>query len=285
VLIPTQRIGCFFTIEYSPRPRNPTIQIGATMHKGQSVCTHLFVPTPKLRALFAITAALAMSAPAIAQAPANPELQQRLAEIKQSTAANQQKLHQYQWTETTQITLKGQAKPPKQSLASYGPDGKVQKTPIGTPPPPQQQQAGGRGGRIKERVIEKKKEEFQEYGAQIKTLLALYVPPDPQRMQQAFQSGKASLNKGSGTAADIVFHDYALPGDQMTLSFDTVAKKISTINVKTYMDDPKDAVTLAVQFASLPDGTHYVQKTDLNATAKQLQVTTTSSNFQPLAPQ
>ena len=255
------------------------------MHKGQSVCAHLFVPTSKLRALFAVTAALAMIAPAIAQtAPAGGELQQRLAEIKQSTAENQQKLQKYQWTETTQVTLKGQPKPPKQSLAQYGPDGKVQKMPIDAAPPQQQQQTGGRGGRVKQKVIEKKKEEFQEYGAQIKTLLALYVPPDPQRMQQAFQSGKASLNKGSGTA-DIVFHDYALPGDQMTLTFDTAAKKISTINVKTYMDDPKDAVTLAVQFASLPDGTHYVQKTDLNATAKQLQVTTTSANFQPVAAQ
>lgn len=253
------------------------------MHKGQSVSTHLFVPTPKLRALFALTAALAMIAPAFAQAPANGELQQRLAEIKQSSAANQQKLHQYQWTETTDVTLKGEPKPPKQSLARYGPDGKVQKTPIGAPQQ-QQQQAGGRGGRVKQKIIEKKKEEFKDYTDQVKTLLALYVPPDPQHMQQAFQSGKASLNKGSGTA-DIVFHDYALPGDQMTLSFDTAAKKISTINVKTYMDDPKDAVTLAVQFASLPDGTHYVQKTDLNATAKQLQVTTISSNFQPLAQQ
>jgi Rieske Fe-S protein len=258
------------------------------MHKGQSLCTHLFVPASKPFALFVVAAIMTMIAPAIAQtaaAPAKAELQQHLAEIKQSSAANQQKLRQYQWTETTNVTLKGQPKPPKQSLARYGPDGKVQKTPIDTPQPqPQQQQAGGRGGRIKQRVIEKKKEEFQEYGAQIKTLLALYLPPDPQHMQQAFQAGKASLNKGSGTA-DIVFHDYALPGDQMTLSFDTAAKKISTINVKTYMDDPKDTVTLAVQFASLPDGTHYVQKTDLNATAKQLQVTTISSNFQPLTPQ
>ena len=253
------------------------------MHKGQSLCTHLFVPASKPFALFVLATMMAMMAPAFAQAPANPELQQRLAEIKQSTAANQQKLHQYQWTETTNVTLKGQPKPPKQSLARYGPDGKVQKTPIGTPPP-QPQQAGGRGGRLKERVIEKKKEEFQEYGEQIKNLIGLYLPPDPQKMQEAFRYDKASLSKDSGTA-EILFRDYALAGDRMTLSFDTATKKISTINVKTYMDDPKDTVTLAVQFASLPDGTHYVQKTDLNATAKQLQVTTISSNFQPLAPQ
>ncbi|HEY6413497.1 MAG TPA: hypothetical protein VIX42_07410 [Edaphobacter sp.] len=253
------------------------------MHKEQSVRTNLFLPLSKFRTILFAAVALAAITPAIAQtaAPAGGELQQRLAEIKQSTAANQQKLHKYQWTETTQVTLKGQLKPPKQSLARYGPDGKVQKTPIDAPQPQQQQQSG-RGGRLKQKVIEKKKEEFQEYGAQIKTLIGLYLPPDPQKMQQAFQSGKASLNKGEGTA-DIVFKDYALPGDQMTLSFSTEAKKISTINVKTYMDDPKDAVTLAVQFATLPDGTNYVQGTTLDATAKQLQVTTTNSNYQPLA--
>jgi hypothetical protein len=223
---------------------------------------------------------LAMIVPSIAQtsAPASGELQQRLAQVKQSTAENQQKLHQYQWTETTQLTLKGEPKPPRQSLCRYGPDGKVQKTPVDAAP----QQAPS-GGRLKQKVIAKKKEEAKDYGEQIKTLLALYVPPNPQNMQQAFQSGKASLSKGAGTA-DLVFKDYALPGDQMTLSFSTETKKIASINVKTYMDDPKDAVTLAVQFSSLPDGTNNVQMTTLNATAKQLQVTTTSSNYQPLAP-
>lgn len=34
--------------------------------------------------------------------------------------------------------------------------------------------------------------------------------------------------------------------------------------------------------ASLPDGTNYVQQTVLNATAKQLVVTTTSFNYQNL---
>ena len=69
----------------------------------------------------------------------------------------------------------------------------------------------------------------------------------------------------------------------MTISFSTATKKISSLNVNTYMDDPKDVVTLAVQFASLPDGTNYVQQSVLNATAKKLQVTTTNANYQPVA--
>ena len=104
------------------------------------------------------------------------------------------------------------------------------------------------------KVIANKKEEMKDYMGQVKVLLAKYVPPNPQSMQQAFQSGKASLNpNASSGVAQIVFKDYALPGDQMALSFDTAAKKISSVKVNTYLDDPKDVVTLAVQFASLPD--------------------------------
>src|SRR5215469_148039 len=217
--------------------------------------------------------------PAIAQGGggAGEELQQKLAAVKQSVAENQQKLHQYQWTETTQLTLKGDAKPPRQTLCRYGPDGQVQKTPIGA------QAAAPSGGRIKQRIVKKKKEEMQDYMGQVQTLLAKYVPPDPQKMEQAFKAGNAALNPNPGAqTAALVFKNYAQPGDQMTLSFSTATRKVSSLNVNTYMDDPKDVVTLAVQISSLPDGTNYAQQTVLDAAAKKLQVTTTNSNYQRL---
>jgi hypothetical protein len=235
--------------------------------------------TSNIRNLFIAAAVLAATVTAVAQTggAAGGELQQKMAAVKQSAAENQQKLHNYQWTETTQLTLKGEPKPPTQSMCQYGPDGTVQKTPMG--PPPEQPS----GGRLKKHMIEKKKGEMKDYMGQVKSLLAMYVPPDPQRIQQAFQAGKASLNPAAGEGvAQLVFKDYAQPGDQMTLSFNTAARKISSVNVNTYMDNPKDVVTLAVQMASLPDGTNYAQQTVLDATAKKLQVTTTNSNYQQL---
>jgi hypothetical protein len=113
----------------------------------------------------------------------------------------------------------------------------------------------------------------------VKALLAMYLPPDPQKMEQAFQAGKASLNPAGGMV-NLVFKDYAEAGDQMTLTFGTGTKKIASLSVNTYMGQSEDAVTLQVQMASLPDGTNYVQQTVLGATAKQLVVTTTSSNHQ-----
>jgi len=139
---------------------------------------------------------------------------------------------------------------------------------------------------MKQKVIANKKEEMKDYLGQVKTLLAMYVPPDPQRIQQAVQAGKVSLNPGAGSGvAQIVFKDYALPGDQMTISFNTEAKKIASINVNSYLDDPKDVVNLAVQFASLPDSTNYAQKTVLDATAKKLVVTTTNSDYKAMGTQ
>jgi hypothetical protein len=207
--------------------------------------------------------------------PQNPELQEKLGAVKQSMAENQQKLRQYQWIETTQLTLKGDAKPPTKNSCLYGPDGQVQKTPIG--PPPEEPS----GGRMKQKIIAKKKEEMKDYMQDVKAVLSMYVPPNPQKMQAAYQAGKLALNPVPG-AVNLVFTDYAQSGDKMTLTFDTAAKKITALNINTYMGQEKDAVTLRVQMGSLPDGTNYVQQTILNATGKQLVVTTTNSDYQKL---
>jgi len=207
--------------------------------------------------------------------PQNPELQQKLAAVKQAAAENKQKLLQYQWVETTQLTLKGDAKPPTQNSCRYGPDGKVQKTAIG--PPPEQPS----GGRMKQKVIAKKKAEMKDYMQDVKAVLSLYLPPDPQKMQAAYQAGKVSLNPLPG-AVNLIFTDYAQPKDKMTLTFGTATKNITGLTINTYMGEEKDTVTLQVRMGSLPDGTNYEQQTVLNATAKQLVVTMTNSNYQKL---
>jgi hypothetical protein len=228
----------------------------------------------KAGALVLVAAFLASALPATAQ---SSDAQDKAAALKQAVAANQQKLRQYQWTETTQLNLNGEDKPPSQSSCQYGPDGKVIKTPMSPPPPPPS------GGRFKQRIVQKKTGEMQDYMGQVKTLLALYVPPDPNQIQQAIQAGKVSVNPSPGTGTtNIVFTNYALPGDKMTVTFNSEAHKISALNVNTYLDNPKEVVTLTVSFSSLADGTNFVQQTILNATAKKLIVTTTSTNYQPL---
>jgi hypothetical protein len=159
-----------------------------------------------IRMLMIGAVTLAITAPTLSQ---NSELQQKLAAVKQAAAENKQKLRQYQWIETTQLTLKGDAKPPTRNSCVYGPDGKVQKTAIG--PPPEEPS----GGRLKQKIIAKKKAEMKEYMQDVKAVLSMYVPPDPQKMQAAYKAGKVSLNPVPG-AVNLIFTDYAQPNDKMT---------------------------------------------------------------------
>lgn len=221
-----------------------------------------------------ILVALTLS-PTFSALPQSAELQEKLAAVKQAAAENKQRLLQYQWIETIQLTLKGNQKPPMENSCRYGPDGQVQKTPIGPPPQPPS------GGRMKQRIIEKKKEEMKDYMQDVRSVLAMYVPPDPQRIQQAYQAGNVALNPVPG-AVNLVFSNYAQPGDKMTLTFNTATKKIAALSVDTYMGEAKDKVTLQVQMGSLPDGTNYVQQSVLTASAKELTVTTTNFNYQKL---
>lgn len=224
-------------------------------------------------------AAILCSSTAMAQTgggTAKAMLQQKLTAIKTAAAANQQKLHQYTWTETATITANGREMPPKVSTAFYGADGKVHKTPVGGSSSEASQ--GRRRGRLMQRVMEKKKADMKDYAQQVSHVIGLYVPPSPQKMQQAFKARKVAFSH-SGNTADLVFKDYALPGDSMTVGVDTTSHKIRSLNVKTYLDTPQDPVTLAVQFASLPDGTTHPSRTTLDAQGKNLHVVTTNTDY------
>jgi hypothetical protein len=219
--------------------------------------------------------ALATTTTAIAQ---SAELQRKLAVVKQAAAENKLRLQRYQWIETTRVTFKGSEQPPSQNLCHYGLDGQVQKTPIAAAT------ALPSAGRNKQGTVEEKKAELDGTIENVKGVLGIYVPPDPQTMQQDYQAGKSSLEP-VGDILNFVFRDYAQPGDRMTLSFDPAKLAIIALKVNTYLGESKDAVTLQVQMASLPDGTNHVQRTVLDAAARQLVITTTNSGYQKLGGQ
>ena len=81
-----------------------------------------------------------------------------------------------------------------------------------------------------------------------------------------------------------MFTNYSLPGDSMTLDFSTATRKLAALYVNSYLGDASNAVTLAAQFASLPDGTNYPSQETVNAPAKGLQLAITNTDYQKLAP-
>jgi hypothetical protein len=219
----------------------------------------------QILSIFALAAASAFAQDA---APDKAALQQRVGDIKQSIAQNQAQLKQYAWTETVQISLKGEEKKRTQADCKYGPDGKVQKTPIGAAPPAKKQKG------LKGKIVANKIDEMKGYMDRVGSLVKRYLPPNPQTMQASYKAGKATIDKASG---ELVFHDYAKPGDTLTFTFDTATKKLRSIAVATYLDKPDEKVTVTARFSALADGTNFLEESVLDATAKEIQVKTTNS--------
>jgi hypothetical protein len=205
------------------------------------------------------------------------DLKQKLAAVKQSIAANQQALRSYTWLEKTELSLKGEVKATKVDSCRYGPDGKVQKTPVVQPPPPEKKR--GLRGKIVANKTEEMKEELQATVA----LIQQYVPPDPGQIQVVMNAGTASIGQAGPQLLAFNFPGYAKQGDALTVTFDKAMTGLRQIAVKTWLEKPEEPAMLKVVMQSMPNGVSFPGSIVLSIPASKLEVRITKSNYQKLA--
>jgi hypothetical protein len=209
----------------------------------------------------------------------NPELQARLAELKESMARNKQQLAHYTWTQQDIISLKGEEKKEELFDVHLGPDGKPQKTNLDPNMSDDERHRRGLRGRIREKKIE----EYKEYAEQMKSLMQQYVPPEKALLDQAYQQGNVMFGPaGVPNEVRIVITNYVKPQDSVTLVLNKQEKRLLSMNISSYLSDPSDAVKLNVQFSSLSDGTNHVSSMNLDGVSKQLTIAVTNTNYQKL---
>ena len=148
--------------------------------------TNLYLRFANQSCLTLLLAALAL--PVIAQQPSAAE---RAAMLKATMAASQIVLKQYEWVETTVVSVKGEEKSRQLNRCYYGADGGVQKVPL-TAAAPAEKKKGLRG-----KIAESKKEEMTDYMKQAVGLVKSYVPPMPALIEAAKEKGDNSFNFGS----------------------------------------------------------------------------------------
>ena len=230
-----------------------------------------------------VTVGTSLAARSVASQQPAPTPQDRVAALKQSMQESQTRLRQYEWIETTIITLKGEEKGRTQKRCYYGADGKLQKTPIGTPPPAQPAASGGRGGRLKAKVVENKKEDMKEYMEQAAALVQQYVPPQPDDIQRAKDAGKVKVSPDAAGRVRLEFADYLKPGDRLSIDVDAAANRLIGVSVVSYLEKPDDTVMLKVELGALTDGTSYTAQTTLDAAAKNIRVVIQNAGHRPVA--
>jgi hypothetical protein len=227
------------------------------------------------RALGISLLALVLMCPgiAVAQAP-QPSVQERVALLKGSFAASQANLRQYEWIETTVVSLNGEEKSRKQQRCYYGADGVLQKVLVDASPPPPTK-PGLRG-----RIIANRTAELTDYMKSAVSLVKSYLPPDPAKIQASQDAGKVSIQVlDPGKRAQVNFHDYQKPGDNLAVVINLANNVVAGIGVSSYLDSPTDVVTLDAKMGQLNDGTIYTSDTTLNAAAKNLTVTVQNTGY------
>jgi hypothetical protein len=205
------------------------------------------------------------------------DLQQKLAAVKQSAAANQQALRGYTWLEKTELSVKGEVKATKVDSCRYGPDGKVQKTPVVQPPPPEKKRG------LKGKIVAKKTEEMKDELEATAALVQQYVPPAPDNIQVVMNAGTASVSQAGPQFLAFTFPGYVKAGDALTITFDKAMTALRQIDVKTWLEKPEEPATLRVTMQSMPNGISFPGSIVLSIPASKLEVRITKSNYQKLA--
>jgi hypothetical protein len=241
-----------------------------TIHQRQSNLKHINAMTTTLK-LVTQTALLILPFNLIVAQQPTP--QERVVALKASLAASQAILKQYEWVETTVVSLKGEEKSRQMNRCYYGADGKVQKIPLTTPPPAEKKR-GLRG-----RIAEAKKEELTDFMKDAVALVKQYTPPEPVLIQRAKDAGKVTVQPLPGQKARLTFSDYLKPGDSFALILDLGNNRPVEAKVSSYLDSQEDAVALDVKFKTLDNNATYAAQTMLNAPTKHLSVTVVNSGY------
>jgi len=223
---------------------------------------------------FAIFVVLALR---VAPAAQDADIQQRVNAIKEAAAKSKEALAQYRWQQQETITVKGKMKKQDLFQVETGPEGKLLRVAImrDKDSSSSETQHG-----LKQHMAEKKSRGMEQYALEIKDVAQSYVPLDPVRLQQSYQHGDVSQTAGNAPGeVRLVIHDYRKPGDSVTFNLDQ-GKELKSIDVSSYLNEPKDAVKVNAQLDRLPDGTTYVIEMMVTGASKQLTVEIKNFDYQ-----
>ena len=225
-----------------------------------------------MKTSFAIQATILLFSGSLALAQ-QPTVQERVVALKASLAASQAILKQYEWIETTTVSVKGEEKSRQMNRCYHGADGAVQKVPIAASAPPPKKR-GLRG-----KIVEAKREEMSDYMKDAVALVKAYIPPNPGLIQAAKDAGNVSLQPLSGQQVRLTFANYLKPGDSLALEVDLRNNRLASAAVSTYLDSRTEPVTLNVWFATLNNNATYASSVILDAKAKKLTVNVQNSGY------
>lgn len=201
----------------------------------------------------------------------NPE------QVAGTIKANAQALKAFSYQQRMQLQLKGETKKVTLSQMTYDMYGNQQKTLLSEQPSPNSQQPSG--GRLKQRIVAKKTDEFKQMMQEIAALVKSYTEIPPEQLQAALKQGSFSQGQGDMQGAiQVLMHNVNQQGDSLTFWIDQKAMLFRrAVIATTYEGNP---VTTTANYAMLPSGQVYMAQAILNYPKKQVVAQIDNLNYQ-----
>ena len=202
--------------------------------------------------------------------PEAPDTKQKFAEAQKENAAA---MHHFTWKSKTELKLKGESKKVKVEQVRYGADGQLQKITLEeSSPPPAEKKGGRRSGRIKQKVIENKKEEFADLMQQLVVVAQSYGHIPPAQMQAFLKNAQFSMGKDRYEGTIQITGTGALnPADSMNIWIDKQTMMMRRIEISTVLD--KKPVQMTSEYIQMTKGPSFQSRATLEYPEKQIQVT------------
>jgi len=200
----------------------------------------------------------------------NPE------QVAATIKANAQALKSFSHQQRMQLQLKGDTKKVTLSQITYDMNGDQLKTQLSEEPPVDAEPSGGR---IKQRIVARKKGEFKDMMEEIDALVKSYTELPHQQLQASLK--QATFSQGEGDMAgsvQILMRNVIQSGDSMTIWIDRTAMLYRrAVIATTYEGNP---VTTTANYAMLPSGQVYMAQAILSYPKKEVVVEIDNSNYQ-----
>jgi hypothetical protein len=208
-----------------------------------------------------------------------PDTKQKFAQAQKENAAA---MHHFTWKSRTELKLKGESKKVKVEQVRYGSDGQLQKITLEeSSPPPPEQKGGRRGARVKQKVVENKKEEFGELMQQLIVVAQSYghIPPD--QMQAFLKNAQFSMGKDKyqGTI-QITGKGVLNPADSMNIWIDKQTLMMRRIEISTVLDNKP--VQMTSEYIQMTNGPCFQSRAVLQYPEKGIEVTVDNFDQQQL---
>jgi hypothetical protein len=230
----------------------------------------------KLHKIFRVILALAgitlFTCSLVAQVPElqedQAEVRQKLTLIERAIAKDKLALLQYTWMEQDTISVKREVERQEHFQVRMGADGRHQKTSLDQPTAGTSSQGTPN--------------EYKDYADQIRALMQQYLPSNQELLEQTYQNGFIKAGPEGGTATgqyQLVVFNYLKKGDTVTLIFDKVRKKLVSLTVNSYLNDPSDVVSMNAHCSKIPGGPNHFSTVTIQGVRKQLTIAVQNSNY------